>query len=300
WTTGTDLFVTAEMDNWNKFICNSGGIIKWKNVLDGRIPEPLVILRFRDVSILLVPKKTMSYHISFWISLVKGRVKSFGIISFYGEDRIFEETYEVRVLKVIIDQDSDLDTTVVEITYRNRRGALLLDTEKTLTKLIVSAETDKVLGASIGFDDEMRALVARNLEGRGIILHPQTNLTQLVKTDDGIKVTTDHGEELMADLFLLYDGRRRHSRSLLSALRRIKFLVHQCGPDAAEIMQGIAVALKCGATKAQFDSTVGIHPSSAEEFVTMRSVTRRIAAADYFGSQSANRLWVEGNKRIRD
>ncbi|GJW85094.1 glutathione reductase, cytosolic [Tanacetum coccineum] len=52
-----------------------------------------------------------------------------------------------------------------------------------------------------------------------------------------------------------------------------------CGPDAAEIMQGIAVALKCGATKAQFDSTVGIHPSSAEEFVTMRSVTRRIAAA---------------------
>ncbi|CAA2962131.1 glutathione reductase, chloroplastic isoform X1 [Olea europaea subsp. europaea] len=51
-----------------------------------------------------------------------------------------------------------------------------------------------------------------------------------------------------------------------------------CGPDAAEIIQGIAVALKCGATKAQFDSTVGIHPSAAEEFVTMRSVSRRIAA----------------------
>nr|GEZ16143.1 glutathione reductase, cytosolic [Tanacetum cinerariifolium] len=44
-------------------------------------------------------------------------------------DRIFEETYEVRVPKVIIDQDSDLDATVVEITYRNRRGALLLDTK---------------------------------------------------------------------------------------------------------------------------------------------------------------------------
>ncbi|GJY13616.1 retrovirus-related pol polyprotein from transposon TNT 1-94 [Tanacetum coccineum] len=42
---------------------------------------------------------------------------------------------------------------------------------------------------------------------------------------------------------------------------------------------GIAVALKCGATKARFDSTVGIHPSSAEEFVTMRSVTKLIAAA---------------------
>jgi len=50
-----------------------------------------------------------------------------------------------------------------------------------------------------------------------------------------------------------------------------------CGPDAPEIIQGIAVAVKCGATKAQFDSTVGIHPSAAEEFVTMRSESRRIA-----------------------
>nr|GFD11517.1 glutathione reductase, cytosolic [Tanacetum cinerariifolium] len=58
-----------------------------------------------------------------------------------------------------------------------------------------------------GFDDEMRALVARHLEGRGIILHPQTNLTQLVKTDDGIKVTTDHGEELMADVVLFATGK---------------------------------------------------------------------------------------------
>ena len=45
---------------------------------------------------------------------------------------------------------------------------------------------------------------------------------------------------------------------------------HMVGPDAAEIIQGIAIAVKCGATKRQFDSTVGIHPSAAEEFVTMR------------------------------
>ena len=43
------------------------------------------------------------------------------------------------------------------------------------------------------------------------------------------------------------------------------------GSDAAEIMQGIAIALECGATKQQFDHAVGIHPSSAEEFVTMRT-----------------------------
>ena len=46
------------------------------------------------------------------------------------------------------------------------------------------------------------------------------------------------------------------------------------GPDAGEIVQGLAVALKAGATKADFDATVGIHPTAAEEFVTMRSVTR--------------------------
>jgi len=46
--------------------------------------------------------------------------------------------------------------------------------------------------------------------------------------------------------------------------------VHMVGPDAGEIIQGFAVAMKCGATKAQFDATVGIHPTAAEEFVTMR------------------------------
>lgn len=47
--------------------------------------------------------------------------------------------------------------------------------------------------------------------------------------------------------------------------------VHMVGPDAGEIVQGFAVALKAGATKAIFDSTIGIHPTSAEEFVTMRT-----------------------------
>lgn len=51
---------------------------------------------------------------------------------------------------------------------------------------------------------------------------------------------------------------------------------HMVGPDAAEIMQGLGVALKCGATKAQFDSCVGIHPSAAEEWVTMSSAAKRV------------------------
>lgn len=46
--------------------------------------------------------------------------------------------------------------------------------------------------------------------------------------------------------------------------------VHMIGPDAGEIVQGLAVALQAGATKAVFDATLGIHPTAAEEFVTMR------------------------------
>ena len=48
---------------------------------------------------------------------------------------------------------------------------------------------------------------------------------------------------------------------------------HMVGPDAGEIIQGLAVALKAGATKQIFDETIGIHPTSAEEFVTMRTPT---------------------------
>jgi glutathione reductase (NADPH) len=49
---------------------------------------------------------------------------------------------------------------------------------------------------------------------------------------------------------------------------------HMIGPDAGEIIQGLAVALQAGATKAMFDATLGIHPTAAEEFVTMREPVR--------------------------
>ncbi|KAL2923050.1 Glutathione reductase chloroplastic [Bienertia sinuspersici] len=252
-----------------------------------------------------------------------------------------------------------------------------------------------------GFDDEMRAAVARNLEGRGINVHPQTTLTEVVKTDRGVRVRTDHGEEIEADAVLFATGRSPNTKRLnldavgveldrtgavkvdeysrttvpsiwaigdvtnrmnltpvalmegtcfaktvfggqnlkpdysniacavfsipplsvvglseeqaieqsngdilvyTSSFNPLKNTISQrqeksimklivdaetdkvlgasmCGPDAAEIMQGIAIALKCGATKAQFDSTVGIHPSAAEEFVTMREPTRRVPGA---------------------
>ncbi len=76
----------------------------------------------------------------------------------------------------------------------------------------------------------------------------------------------------------------RHTLSGSSERALVKLIVddasdrviglHMAGPDAPEITQGFAVALQCGATKAQFDATIGIHPTLAEEFVTLRQVAR--------------------------
>ncbi|PCJ35311.1 MAG: glutathione-disulfide reductase [Moraxellaceae bacterium] len=73
----------------------------------------------------------------------------------------------------------------------------------------------------------------------------------------------------------------KHTLSGLSERTYMKLVVqtstdkvlgaHMVGSDAGEVVQGLAIALKCGATKAQFDSTIGIHPTAAEEFVTMRT-----------------------------
>jgi glutathione reductase (NADPH) len=63
---------------------------------------------------------------------------------------------------------------------------------------------------------------------------------------------------------------RTFMKMLVDADTRKVIGVHMVGPDAGEIIQGIGIALKAGATKEVFDSTIGIHPTAAEEFVTMR------------------------------
>lgn len=56
--------------------------------------------------------------------------------------------------------------------------------------------------------------------------------------------------------------------------------IHMVGHGAGDIMQGFAVAIKCGATKSQVDLTIGIHPTAAEELVTMRTMTRESVRED--------------------
>lgn len=85
------------------------------------------------------------------------------------------------------------------------------------------------------------------------------------------------------DSVAVYKSEFKHMKHTLSGIDErtfMKLLVdqasdrvvgcHMVGADAGEIIQGLAVAIKAGATKADFDNTIGIHPTAAEEFVTMR------------------------------
>ncbi|XP_022771210.1 glutathione reductase, chloroplastic-like [Durio zibethinus] len=104
----------------------------------------------------------------------------------------------------------------------------------------------------------------------------QVGLTeeQAIKEYGDIDVYTANFRPLKATLSGLPD---RVFMKLIVCAKTSKVLgLHMCGADSAELVQGFAVAVKAGLTKADFDATVGIHPTSAEEFVTMRTPTRKI------------------------
>ncbi|KAJ7972711.1 glutathione reductase [Quillaja saponaria] len=104
----------------------------------------------------------------------------------------------------------------------------------------------------------------------------QVGLTeeQAIEKYGDIDVFTENFRPLKATLSGLPD---RVFMKLIVCAKTNKVLgLHMCGEDSPEIVQGFAVAVKAGLTKAAFDSTVGIHPTAAEEFVTMRTPTRKI------------------------
>jgi glutathione reductase (NADPH) len=97
---------------------------------------------------------------------------------------------------------------------------------------------------------------------------------------------TEHEAALRgpADIYLtrftpmrhVLSGRRRRTMMKLVVDQATQKVLgaHMLGEDAPEIIQGLSIAINCGATKADFDRTVGIHPTAAEEFVTLRTRTR--------------------------
>ncbi|KAL0714411.1 hypothetical protein Bca4012_021390 [Brassica carinata] len=107
---------------------------------------------------------------------------------------------------------------------------------------------------------------------------------QAIEQYGDIDVFTSNFKPLKATLSGLPD---RVFMKLIVCANSNKVLgVHMCGEDSPEIIQGFGVAVKAGLTKADFDATVGVHPTAAEEFVTMRTPTRKIRKESSEGKAS--------------
>jgi glutathione reductase (NADPH) len=96
-------------------------------------------------------------------------------------------------------------------------------------------------------------------------------LTEEQSIEQGIEISVYESEFKALRLTLTDSTERTYMKLIVNSENDKVIGAHMVGEHAAEILQGIAIAIKAGATKAIFDSTIGIHPSSAEEFVTMRT-----------------------------
>ena len=96
-------------------------------------------------------------------------------------------------------------------------------------------------------------------------------LTEEEAVAQGHKVTVYESRFRPMKLTLTESNERTLMKLVVDAHTDRVLGAHMVGPDAGEIIQGLAIALKAGATKRLFDETIGVHPTSAEEFVTLRT-----------------------------
>ncbi|OEL33390.1 Glutathione reductase, chloroplastic [Dichanthelium oligosanthes] len=100
-----------------------------------------------------------------------------------------------------------------------------------------------------------------------------------IETYRDIDVYTSNFKPLRATLSGLPD--RVYMKVIVCAKTNKVLGEHMCGEDAPEIIQGITIAVKAGLMKQNFDTTVGVHPTTAEEIVTMRNPTRKVHPERY-------------------
>lgn len=123
------------------------------------------------------------------------------------------------------------------------------------------------------FGDKTRGMSYQNIP-TAIFTHP--NIATVGLTEKHIK---DQGTA-----YSVFESNFRHLRHTLSGRDERTYMkvivesasdrvlgMHMLGADAGEVIQGFAAAMQCGLTKKHLDSTIGIHPTAAEEFVTMRT-----------------------------
>jgi glutathione reductase (NADPH) len=180
-------------------------------------------------------------------------------------------------------RDLGLEDVGVEL---GPRGAVVVDAYSRSSVPSIWAigdVTDRVKLTPVAIHEGM--CLATTLFGEGPIAPDHTNVPSAVFSQPPIGTVglTEAGARARyaeIDLYLTRFRELKHTLSGRDQRTMMKLVVdrasqrvvgaHMVGPHAAEIIQGIAIAIKCGATKAQFDATIGIHPTSAEEFVTMR------------------------------
>jgi glutathione reductase (NADPH) len=126
------------------------------------------------------------------------------------------------------------------------------------------------------FADDEKAMDYRNI-ATAVFCHPNigtVGLSEQQALDDGLEV--DVYESVFRPMRHTLSGRDEKSMIKLIVDRQSDRVVgiHLVAADAGEIVQGLSVAINCGATKADFDRTIGIHPTLAEELVTMRTKRR--------------------------
>ncbi|MEO1669855.1 MAG: glutathione-disulfide reductase [Cyanobacteria bacterium J06631_2] len=179
--------------------------------------------------------------------------------------------------------DLGLENTGVEIA----NGAVAVDEYNQTAEAHIYAVgdcTDKINLTPVAIN-EGRAFADTHFGGKSRQMSYENIPTAVFSTPEAATVglTEAEAKEKYGDMVKVYRSKFRpmyytipgkQEKTLMKLIVNTKtdqvLGAHMVGDSAAEIIQGVAIAVKMKATKADFDATVGIHPSSAEEFVTMR------------------------------
>lgn len=138
---------------------------------------------------------------------------------------------------------------------------------------------------------EARAFVDTEFGGQARAIHPALIASAVFSTPPAAVIGLSEADALAAGHAIsVYESDFRPMKNTLSGRQERSYMklvvdapsqrvlgVHLLGPDSPEILQGFAVAVTMGATKAHFDATLAIHPSAAEELVLMRTPSRNVA-----------------------
>lgn len=209
-----------------------------------------------------------------------------------GRIQVLDTDGKVRIVDCVImatgrrpnTESLGLENTRVE---RNDRGAVLVDSHYETAEPGIFAlgdVIDRVQLTPVALAEGMA--LANHLFGKGMTAIDYQNIPTAVFSQPSIGtvgLSEEQAREAGRDVSIyrstftpMHQSMSDHKEKTLMKLvvdrDNEKVLgAHMVGPDAGEIIQGLAIAIKMGATKSQFDQTIGIHPTAAEEFVTMRT-----------------------------